>query len=406
MAVDLSTIVRGASGVVFVLFGIACAILARRTGADRASAWALAFFATGFGMAFALVNLNNALDGRSATPLTHAGFASWLVAFAGALAFARRALPSEPREAAFAIGIGAAHGLAAALPLLLDPAASISAQRVPPEAQLSAYLSQVVLRLLAGILLAIAFALLARGLAQPQRRRALVPLALGLGIYAAPLHGFVLASPPIPGLGVAQVVGSLALGLLVVRWLLAAERGLGRAGVAAALALGAVTLLAMVEATLVEDALRRYINGVTRTIAVALIALAVFRHDALRAGLAARTADRATRATVGLAVLLVVAQVAQNYLTSAGGLLLGSVLAGALLFAAAPLQRAFEGRGSDEASKLATYRDAVRYALRDGVVTRKEEMHLAALAQQLGIGAADALRTRHEDEREGVKRNP
>jgi hypothetical protein len=39
-------------------------------------------------------------------------------------------------------------------------------------------------------------------------------------------------------------------------------------------------------------------------------------------------------------------------------------------------------------------------------MTRKEETHLAQLAQHLGIGAGDALRARHEveDEREEGKR--
>lgn len=93
--------------------------------------------------------------------------------------------------------------------------------------------------------------------------------------------------------------------------------------------------------------------------------------------------------------------------------LLGILAAGALVFAIAPLSRVadrlaekvvplaaagFEGRVPEAAgSRERVYRDAVRYAPRDGL-TGREEAHLAALAQELGLGAADALRLRHEVE--------
>jgi len=42
VAVELSVLVRGASGALFVLFGLSCGLLGARPGADRALARALA----------------------------------------------------------------------------------------------------------------------------------------------------------------------------------------------------------------------------------------------------------------------------------------------------------------------------------------------------------------------------
>jgi hypothetical protein len=112
-------------------------------------------------------------------------------------------------------------------------------------------------------------------------------------------------------------------------------------------------------------------------------------------------------ATIALPALLVVAQVAQNFLSAQYGLLMGGIVAGALLVAARPIERALEGRNAirrapsspdDRARRI--YRDAVRHALRDRAMTRAEEMHLTELAEELSIPASDALRIRHEVEDE------
>jgi uncharacterized membrane protein YebE (DUF533 family) len=92
-----------------------------------------------------------------------------------------------------------------------------------------------------------------------------------------------------------------------------------------------------------------------------------------------------------------------------------------LVFALAPLQRvadrvataavplaaaaAVPVAASDVAHARA-YRAAVRAALADGDVTRDEEAHLADVAQELGIGAADALRLRREVEDATRSGNP
>lgn len=399
MAVELSTLVRGASGVLFVLLGSACLVLARRPSADRVLAWGLASFALGFGLAFVLVNVSALTDGRHIVPLTRAAPAAWTLAAVGISIVAWRAIRGSGRAGPWLVGVGLLYFVAAAAPLVLEFPRYAATAQVPPEALAPAYASQLLLRFITGTALAAAYAY-ALAAARSSAMAGPLLMSLGLGIYPAAVHGFVLNTSIFATAAIPQVVNTpLVLGLSLLLLVLA-ERGMGRPAVGAAVVLCAVTLGGMVEGALEPEGLRRYALGLVRSVAVALLALAVFRHDVLRARLGLRAADRASRATLGLATLLVVAQVAQNYFSATYGLLLGGVIAGAFLFAAAPLQRALEARGAGGEDRLASYREAARYALRDGVLTRKEETHLARLAEHLGIGAADALRIRHEVEDE------
>lgn len=118
-----------------------------------------------------------------------------------------------------------------------------------------------------------------------------------------------------------------------------------------------------------------------------------------------------------LAMLFVVAQVGQNVLQSQYGLLMGGVAAGALLFAANPIQRAIERLGdhtpgrpttgnarrprdaAQDAEREGAYREAVRLALRDRTLTREEERHLLRLAYQLGVPTPRAMEIHDEVER-------
>lgn len=124
------------------------------------------------------------------------------------------------------------------------------------------------------------------------------------------------------------------------------------------------------------------------------------------------TLRRGTVAAVFLAVFFVVAQIAQNVLTDSQGLVVGGVAAGLMLFAIHPLQRAAE-RVADAAlpgvkdtpefrasRKHEVYRSALRLAFADRALSREEERHLADLATELDIAAADAFRLREDVERE------
>lgn len=104
-----------------------------------------------------------------------------------------------------------------------------------------------------------------------------------------------------------------------------------------------------------------------------------------------------------LVAFLVVAQLVQNYTSTTFGVLGGALAAGLALFALRPIERVAE-RVADAAMprvrdteeyrmvrKREVYRAAVESALEDGQVTERERSVLATLADQLGLGAKEAL---------------
>ncbi|HEX9815706.1 MAG TPA: hypothetical protein VGB18_01890 [Candidatus Thermoplasmatota archaeon] len=92
------------------------------------------------------------------------------------------------------------------------------------------------------------------------------------------------------------------------------------------------------------------------------------------------------------------------------GVVLGGAAAGALLFAAVPLQRAAERLTGRETPRSApaqasgkedAYRAALRLALRDRVLTREEELGLALLSDELGLTSRRAREIQYDVEAEG-----
>ena len=235
-------------------------------------------------------------------------------------------------------------------------------------------------------------------------------LALGVALFPAVVLGTFWTnlnfdiSPPRP---LVSLVPVLLLGAAVLAWA-AAGRAAPRG--AAAFAIGLPLAHAVLLPTMLSDVdLGSF--GLARLVGLGVLAYAVLRLDALHAGFKATTISRGTSATVFLVVLLVVAQLAESFLSAQYGLLMGGVVAGTLLVAARPIERALEGRaGASSAPARADhtvqriYRDAVRHALRDRRVTRVEELHLAELAREMRLDPADALRIRHEVEDEGRAR--
>lgn len=150
------------------------------------------------------------------------------------------------------------------------------------------------------------------------------------------------------------------------------------------------------------------IFGIMRTVGAACLAIAVAKYNLLGVPLPRFAVKRGVLATAALAALFVVAQVAQNFFAAQYGLLMGGVVAGAVVFAASPIQRAME-RASDRKSPATaaptaapaarrerTYRNALRIALRDRKLTAQEEAHLFELAEDLGIGAGRAFQIKSE----------
>lgn len=253
-------------------------------------------------------------------------------------------------------------------------------------------------------------------------QRAAGLLALGFSMYPAYVAAYNLAPLRWEGLDLvdrATYGSAVALvGAIVVLWLRSSTRGgASRLARNAALALAAVSLAGLALSPLVAPEMPDTTGGigVARVLGAACIAWAVLRHDLLGVGLRGRTIRRGTVATGALAALLIVAQVAQNFLAAQYGLLMGGVVAGSLIFAASPLQRAIEARGNGNATPTTTptgddraselYRATLRRYLRDGTLSREEERHLAHLAGELRIDAGHAFEMREEIEREtGVRR--
>ncbi len=146
--------------------------------------------------------------------------------------------------------------------------------------------------------------------------------------------------------------------------------------------------------------------GVFRTIGAVFLVLAVVKYDLLGVPLPHVVVKRGVVAGAALAILFIVAQITQNFLSAQYGLLGGGVIAGTFLFAASPVQRAIENRQSKTAASPAheagnddSFREAVELAFKDRRFTPQEEMALARLATRLGVSAERATEIRHAVER-------
>jgi hypothetical protein len=256
-----------------------------------------------------------------------------------------------------------------------------------------------------------------RVVVEPTRARAKdqAPLALGLGLF--PLYGlFVGIVYPTGNDWLVVPAMASVLALLCLFWLLAALRGAGRHALLVANLFLVAALAGLLVPLLTHMPAYDAVNGtdptgargVVRTVAWGIFVYGILRTDMLGVDLRPRTVKRGTIAAAALAALFILAQVMQNFLSAKMGLLTGGVIAGAVLFAANPVQRAIERAtsegGQETAAKGATaereasFRMAVRWALKDGNVTRDEERGLVVLADQLGIKPARAFELRDQVE--------
>lgn len=390
-------IVRGASAVLFVLFGLACMLLQRRAQ-DRRITWGLALHGIGFGVAFVSNNLALQDEPDYAFAVTSATLAGWILSTAGLALVLRGVWPRAMHERALVLGALALYAGSAIVPVYAD-AGFLGTTIVHPPALPLYLVGQSGQRLVGALLVACALSIGLHVRDASERRPALVVVAFGLALWPAFAQATNYLTPPtsllawLPRLGTTPV-----LLLAIVVWLRAVERGAGRGALVVALAIPAAMLFSVATSAFgSREFVLEYRNGVVRTVAVAALALAVFRHDLVGTRLRDRTARRASGATVGLASLFIVAQVAQTYFSASGGLLVGGAVAGALLFAASSVQRKIETRPASD--KETSFRAAVRMALKDGHITREEERHLVVLADHLGIRPARAYELRDEEER-------
>ncbi|MGQ0536136.1 MAG: hypothetical protein ACT4PT_08695 [Methanobacteriota archaeon] len=164
--------------------------------------------------------------------------------------------------------------------------------------------------------------------------------------------------------------------------------------------------------------------GLSRIIGEAVLAYAVLRHQMLGIDVKVRFAiSKSTVAAIFIAVFFVVSEGAQQFFAGTSmGPYAGIVAAGALVFAIAPLQKVADriasaavplpggpsavgggppaAYGPRPAADEDIYRRQVRFALRDRRLTREEEIHLAELAERIGIPVRRAYEIRDEVERE------
>ncbi|HEV8359873.1 MAG TPA: hypothetical protein VGR28_05380, partial [Candidatus Thermoplasmatota archaeon] len=211
--------------------------------------------------------------------------------------------------------------------------------------------------------------------------------------------------------------GLLILGVLAVLWLRIARAGGGAPARSARdvawLALGLPLLGAILEVWLegVVGPWPAPLNagplGLSRTIAVLILAYAMLRHQLLDIDVKVRwTIQQSTIAAAFIGVFFVVSESAQTLLAGSVGPYLGIAAAGLLLFAMAPLQRAAERvagaavpharRQLPPEERAALYRDTARMAWADGRLTPDERRLLDGLRERLGLSADEASRLERE----------
>lgn len=165
----------------------------------------------------------------------------------------------------------------------------------------------------------------------------------------------------------------------------------------------ALAVMAIDMVLLLEDLRDSGFGGIMTLLGLCAVGYALFRADLLEAKVPRPRAG--ALAAMGLGTLFITAQVAQNFFSDKLGLLFGGVVAGAAVFAAYPLQKAAEKamekrpsgpEGRRPPTGEAAYRTALGLALRDRSLSPEEELELARLADQLGVGAVRALEIRSE----------
>lgn len=419
MALDITLpiAVRASGPALFALLGLSIAALSR----GRVERAAIGVYFAGLGLSLVLSNLAIAGGGG---PLFYAALgcamSGSLAALAwGALLARRVARTRIGLVAILALGIVYAALSSAFVPALVDGNALFRTFTGSTRDAFLAY-ANVIGIMEAGILvLPLAWALQAWATREDDREAA--GLSAGLLVFA----GFGAGMDFLSGTNAVFFVQGPSAVIAIVAasftWLALAARTQSRRARNVALAGLAALLAGMLRHATSGDAVLDPIGapGIARLVGWAIIATTVAHAGWLDVRFLSR--HRAGLAFAALAALFIVAQVAQNFLSAEYGLLTGGVVAGAFLFAASPIQRAFEARrdGRSVARDMPTretaahhsadedvYRNALRVALRDKVLTRDEEVHLHRLAVRLDIPGDRAHELLIEVERELGGRTP
>lgn len=418
MPVDAAIAIRAGSGLLLVLLGAAALFPAR----GDARATMLALLPLAFGSAFVASNAALAFD-LGVAALWALGIATTFGAFVLVLLLLRYPRPLSRRDAA-PLAAALALALVAAVPSLLSGShrfylALGGAEEFPAFAVAATTLASFLRSLLGyAVVLGLVFRVATWRDATRRELTHVAAVVLLVGAY------LTFAYPASGGGSTAGIVGSLALvGGAASGWLVIAARHGARFAIAVALAFSAMGLAGALyfaagaqTGGIAVDPLGLY--GVVRILGWIAFVYAILRLDLLGVPLPRLAVRRGTVAATALASFFIVAQLAEATLNARFGLLTGSVVAGAMLFAASPIQRAAEriltgepsarqgpagprepsGFPAPTANAEAAYRKAVHLALVGGPLTAQKEVALAEVADELGLRASDATRLRHEVE--------
>lgn len=240
----------------------------------------------------------------------------------------------------------------------------------------------------------------------------------GYGRYASSDAGIMQSSGPMAVLAWAYFV--VAIGLIGL-WLVGMRGPEPRVARALAWLTGATILAGMILDSW-SSAYAGGGGGASRLLMAAVLAYAVVKHQLLGIDVKLRFAiSKSTIAAIFIAVFFIASEAAQQFFGDrTGSTYFGIAIAGTLVFAMAPIQRAAEKLAAkavpvslptpvavlaeaylpSNSTREASYVDAIRWALRDKHLTRTEEAKLHGLAENLGIGnrRAHELMTQVETE--------
>lgn len=405
LRLTLAALLDAAGGFLFLLEGLAILFLARASQRGRL----IGGLATLFGLMMVLQNLILRGEDSALTDALVTACAAGAAVLVFLLArLEARTLSARARRWAFAFGLATVVPVAGvAYAMATDPAARavIAAANGSPSG------FPLFIGLVAGLL----FLLAVQGwtLGQPSAQtsgklRADSLFALSFGLYAvfqpASTAGLVaLLWEELPTMRLPFIANILLSFVAIHAFALPAPQPAKRARQNSYLVLLAASLAALAYgvALLPPFAIPEFgAYGIIRTIGACLLALAVLRNDLLGVPLPRLVVQRGTLTTAGLASFFIVTQIAQNFLSDEYGLLTGGIVAGAVLFAASPLQRALErrserrGRTGPQPADVEAFRHVAARLAADGRLSASDHRALAVLADQLGLGAlavAEAL---------------
>ena len=270
----------------------------------------------------------------------------------------------------------------------------------------------------------LAAAWIARHLGRGDRRRQESTRLIVLGLSFWPLWAATLNVLALAGIGsnpfgvalgvrIAFVFGGVALW---AAWRLARRTPQGQIRWGQLSLLGLAVALGVVTELVPGAGPPTYLGTILAM--VLFVAYGILRYNLFAIDRRVRFAiSKSTVAAIFIAVFFIASEAAQQFFGDrTGSTYFGIAIAGTLVFAMAPIQRVAERFAtkavpvapteppSQPASRIEqTYRDALAVAMRDRKLTPAEEVTLARLAEDLGIGAGRAMEIRHEAEASQVR---